>query len=52
MPSRLSLVRPSQISYVAMEVFLYIHDPTTWNRKGNDVGSQCRSEIFFHSEQR
>ncbi len=32
-----------------LEMFFQIHDPTSLNRQGNDVGSQYRSEIFFTS---
>jgi peptide-methionine (S)-S-oxide reductase len=45
---------PSQISYSALlDIFWSIHDPTTPDRQGPDVGSQYRSVVFYHSpEQR
>jgi peptide-methionine (S)-S-oxide reductase len=43
---------PSQISFrEILEVFFTIHDPTTLNRQGNDIGPQYRSVIFYHTDE-
>ena len=43
---------PSAISYRdLLEVFFTIHDPTTKDRQGPDVGSQYRSAIYAHSDE-
>jgi peptide-methionine (S)-S-oxide reductase len=42
---------PEQLSYAdLLRVFFAIHDPTTLNRQGNDIGTQYRSVILAHSE--
>lgn len=43
---------PQQISFQEiLYVFFTIHDPTTLNRQGADVGTQYRSVIYYHSEE-
>ncbi|MCS6832617.1 MAG: peptide-methionine (S)-S-oxide reductase MsrA, partial [Flammeovirgaceae bacterium] len=43
---------PDQIRFEELlEVFWQTHDPTTLNRQGNDVGTQYRSVIFYHTPQ-
>ncbi|HJV52742.1 MAG TPA: peptide-methionine (S)-S-oxide reductase MsrA [Noviherbaspirillum sp.] len=41
---------PGMVGYrEILEIFFTIHDPTTPNRQGNDVGTQYRSVIFYHT---
>jgi peptide-methionine (S)-S-oxide reductase len=43
---------PSRISYrEILEIFFSVHDPTTVNQQGADMGTQYRSVIFYHNEQ-
>jgi peptide-methionine (S)-S-oxide reductase len=41
---------PAVVSFAEiLEVFFVVHDPTTLNRQGNDVGAQYRSAVFYHT---
>ena len=43
---------PQEISFKEiLQVFFTVHDPTTLNRQGNDIGSSYRSAIFYHSDE-
>jgi peptide-methionine (S)-S-oxide reductase len=43
---------PAKLSYAdLLRIYFTVHDPTTLNRQGNDIGSSYRSAIFYHSEE-
>lgn len=43
---------PSVISYrTLLEVFFYLHNPTTLNQQGADMGTEYRSAIFYHNDE-
>ena len=43
---------PKQVAYEdLLEMFFGTHDPTSLNRQGADVGTQYRSEVFYHSQE-
>ena len=43
---------PQKVSFAKLlEVFFTVHNPTSLNRQGADIGTQYRSAIFYHSEE-
>jgi peptide-methionine (S)-S-oxide reductase len=43
---------PEEVSFKEiLQVFFTVHNPTTLNRQGNDIGSSYRSAIFYHSDE-
>ena len=43
---------PTQLTFKELlQVYFTVHDPTTLNRQGNDIGSSYRSAIFVHSDE-
>ena len=43
---------PAEISFKEiLQVFFSVHDPTTMNRQGADIGTQYRSAVFYHSDE-
>jgi peptide-methionine (S)-S-oxide reductase len=43
---------PAVISYdTLLDIFWHLHDPTTLNRQGNDVGTQYRSGIYYQNDE-
>ena len=43
---------PAEISFAdILRVYFAVHDPTTLNRQGNDIGTSYRSAIFYHSDE-